>query len=173
MFHSHEVIATVRHHIPDEPGVIPVEYSSPPPLSAPPPLIPADPSLTHNIANATATYRQTVASSPSPHFFSSSPLESPELAPSPDGSSPDLFPGLPPHSPLPARRSLSPQQIARPRTSDSAARYASGEPQVRTLKAGDMLHWHQLSKTGEIPGVEEDPRARTSNWYHRGQFFDR
>jgi len=173
VFHSNEVIATVRHHIPDEPGVIPVGYSSPPPLTAPPLLIPADPSLTHNIANVTATRRQIVTSPPSPHFFSSSPLESPELAPSPDGSSPDLFPILPSHSPLLISRTPSSQQTARLRTGDSVARYTSEEPPVRTLKAGDMLHWHQLSKTGEIPGVEEDARARTPNWHHSGQFFDR
>jgi hypothetical protein len=31
---------------------------------------------------------------------------------------------------------------------------------TRKLQAGDMLYWHHLAKHGEIPGVEEDERAR-------------
>lgn len=31
----------------------------------------------------------------------------------------------------------------------------------RKLKAGDMLFWHHLARTGEIPGVTDDIRARS------------
>jgi hypothetical protein len=33
-------------------------------------------------------------------------------------------------------------------------------PSARKLRAGDTLYWHHLAKNGEIPGVEEDERAR-------------
>lgn len=35
-------------------------------------------------------------------------------------------------------------------------------PHPRKLQAGDILYWHHLAKNGEIPGVEEDERARGS-----------
>ncbi|KAI0331182.1 hypothetical protein GY45DRAFT_1336336 [Cubamyces sp. BRFM 1775] len=31
---------------------------------------------------------------------------------------------------------------------------------VEPLKAGELLYWHHLTRSGEIPAVEEDPRAR-------------
>ncbi|KAL4074150.1 FAM72 protein-domain-containing protein [Scleroderma citrinum] len=177
VFHSNEVIATVRHHIPDEPGVIPVEYSLPP--SSPPPLLPARQTLTRDMANAEAAHWQTaapsshhpLASPPSSDIYSSSSLQSPERTPSPDHSSSDLF--LPPDSLIPIPRSPSIQH--RQRISDFATEvsYVPREPSMRKLQAGDMVHWHQLSKTGEIPAVEEDSRARTPNWHHRARFFDR
>lgn len=33
----------------------------------------------------------------------------------------------------------------------------------RKLSAGDLLHWHHLARHGEIPGVEDDERARGEN----------
>lgn len=37
------------------------------------------------------------------------------------------------------------------------------EKDLWKLKAGDVLYWHHLQKSGEIPGVEEDVRARAGN----------
>jgi hypothetical protein len=34
-------------------------------------------------------------------------------------------------------------------------------PTSRALKPGDVLFWHHLSRCGEIPGVEDDHRARS------------
>jgi len=31
---------------------------------------------------------------------------------------------------------------------------------VKFLRKGDVLYWHQLKRSGEIPGVREDVRAR-------------
>lgn len=33
----------------------------------------------------------------------------------------------------------------------------------RKLSAGDVLYWHHLARNGEIPGVEDDERARGEN----------
>jgi hypothetical protein len=38
----------------------------------------------------------------------------------------------------------------------------------RKLQAGDTLYWHHLAKNGEIPGVEEDERARGNKWTASG-----
>ena len=36
-------------------------------------------------------------------------------------------------------------------------------PAPEPLKAGELLYWHHLLKSGEIPAVSEDPRARVGN----------
>jgi len=38
----------------------------------------------------------------------------------------------------------------------------SERPPTRVLKAGDIIFWHHLSRRGEIPGVVEDERARST-----------
>ncbi|KAH9894932.1 hypothetical protein C8Q73DRAFT_478960 [Cubamyces lactineus] len=52
--------------------------------------------------------------------------------------------GQPPHASPP------------PSTPPVVAAAATIEP----LKAGELLYWHHLTRSGEIPAVEEDPRAR-------------
>lgn len=44
------------------------------------------------------------------------------------------------------------------------------EPPSRAppLKEGDMLYWHHLSRTGEIPGVFDDERSRTGSRERKG-----
>jgi hypothetical protein len=37
------------------------------------------------------------------------------------------------------------------------------EEEEEPLKQGETVHWHHLEKSGEIPGVRDDPRARASN----------
>ncbi|KAI0371114.1 hypothetical protein BV20DRAFT_922692, partial [Pilatotrama ljubarskyi] len=34
------------------------------------------------------------------------------------------------------------------------------QPAPEPLKAGEVLYWHHLLRSGEIPAVSEDPRAR-------------
>lgn len=164
VFHSSEVLATVRHHIPNEPGVIAMDYHPQPP-SSPPPLTPSYPT-----PFGAPVHQRTRSPSYQPHdsgpevnimrdprSSASSPSRSPDLSPLSDSSSgpfssassPPSLPGTPPHPSMPA------------------------ESRARKLRAGDVLYWHQLSKTGEIPGMEEDPRARIPNWSNRHRLFDR
>lgn len=164
VFHSSEVSATVRHHVPNEPGVIAMDYHPQPP-SSPPPLTPSYPT-----PFGAPAHQRTSSPSYQPHdsgpetdmmrhprSLASSPSRSPDLSPLSDSgsgpfssvSTPSSLPGTPPHPSMPA------------------------ESRARKLRAGDVLYWHQLSKTGEIPGMEEDPRARIPNWNHRHRLFDR
>ncbi|KAJ8457064.1 hypothetical protein ONZ51_g11754 [Trametes cubensis] len=46
----------------------------------------------------------------------------------------------------------SPPPAAAPTVAAAAA--------IEPLKAGELLYWHHLTRSGEIPAVEEDPRAR-------------
>ncbi|KAI6046065.1 hypothetical protein EDC04DRAFT_2558740 [Pisolithus marmoratus] len=176
VFHSNEVMATVRHHIPNEPGVIAVDYHPQPP-SSPPPSTPAHPTP-FGTPFALTIYQRTRSPSfqphdpgpemmmmRNPHSSGSSPSDSPELSPLSDANSVSF---LPPSSP-PSLPGTPPSQF----THSEDDRGVPAEPPARKLRAGDVLHWHQLSKTGEIPGVEEDPRARISNWNHRYRLFDR
>lgn len=159
VFHSFEVAASERHYVNGEPGVIP--YHPPPP-----PLCPAvrmTPSSTH----------------PSPISINGPPIRLPhageyhpgqtrqysEISASPTVdvdsdewdirvSPPPAFSFGPARPPAPARTPPPAPQIQQ-----------SGPPPrppspVMKLKAGDMLYWHHLSRHGEIPGVQEDPRAR-------------
>lgn len=170
VFHSSEVIATVRHYIPNEPGVISVDHHPQPP-SSPPPLTPAHPALFGTSLELTTDDRTRSPSLQSPdadleatitrnsHSLASSRSDSPELSP---------LSSLPPTSP-PSLLATPPSQIPYP----GDVRSMPGEPPARKLRAGDVLYWHQLSKTGEIPGVEEDPRARIPNWSHIYRLLDR
>ena len=36
-------------------------------------------------------------------------------------------------------------------------------PPPEPLKAGEVLYWHHLLRSGEIPAVSEDPRARVDD----------
>ena len=157
VFHSFEVIASERHYIDGEPAVIP--YHPPPPLLCP---------AVHPIPGSTY---------PSPISINGPPIRFSHVAehhlgqsgqysdnsPTPPAdmdldewgarvSSPPASFG-PTRSPVPMRASPLPQ-FQRP-----APPPRSPSP-VMKLKAGDMLYWHHLSRNGEIPGVQEDPRAR-------------
>ncbi|KAG1716645.1 hypothetical protein ID866_523 [Astraeus odoratus] len=178
VFHAGEVTATARHHIPNEPGVIPVEYP-PSPLSPPPPLASAHSMLVYNNPDAAIGHQRMGPSftRASHHRTSSSPSSG--LLPTSDEVS-ALSASMtdtrsPPHARPPFLQSPSAHQVSRLGGGDLAteARAAPIEhavPLIRKLRAGDMLYWHQLSKAGEIPGVEEDLRARIPNW---SRSFDR
>ncbi|KIK97371.1 hypothetical protein PAXRUDRAFT_136434 [Paxillus rubicundulus Ve08.2h10] len=187
VFHSSAIIASERHHVPEEPGVIPIEHLIPPP-SSPPPLAPAYLAIYHSAADVPAGHRRigtsfqsqtlsppppTLSSSPGSEYPPSPPTGPPESAPSSVLSSPDPFASITSTSPRPLLRSPSPRISApQPHLFQLGSRSSTPEASHLKLEAGDVLYWHHLSKTGEIPGVEEDPRARVQN--RRGfQFLDR
>ncbi|KAH0827953.1 hypothetical protein J3R83DRAFT_3590 [Lanmaoa asiatica] len=188
VFHSSEIIASERHHIPHEPGVLPVEYPTPPPPpSSPPPLALAYPAIFHSTDVAThrrpgssvpsQAFQPLQTSSPSPDsdYLPSPQMESPDSVPSPAHSSLDLLASVPPSSP---RRSPQPLlQTPFPHNSVHhtlpETRGTISEPCPRKLKEGDILFWHHLTKHGEIPGIEEDPRARIPTRGDTLSFFER
>ncbi|OJA17836.1 hypothetical protein AZE42_03324 [Rhizopogon vesiculosus] len=204
VFHSTEIIASERYHIPDEPGVIPVEFTAPP--ATPPPLTSAY--LSQSSADGPAGYRRmphsfTSQTSPSSTLDSSSSESIPtllseygDLDPAPHPSSPDSYffarSASPRRSPRPLPRSPSPrtstslptrsssqpiQSSSQPGTRESTPESRGvpvefRDPPMRKLKSGDVLCWHHLAKNGEIPGVQEDPRARMQK-QNRPKFSDR
>ncbi|KAG2150455.1 hypothetical protein DEU56DRAFT_729077 [Suillus clintonianus] len=198
VFHSSEIIASERYHIPDEPGVIPIEFTAP---ISPPPLTSAYSALSS--VDGPAGYRRILhpfpsQPSPSPTLSHSSSESIPtliseygDLGATPLPSSPDPYffatPASPRRSPrpLPLPRSPSPHASAsqpmrsssqpgnREPALESSVPVESRDSPVRRLKAGDVLYWHHLAKNGEIPGVQEDPRARISNKNNGPQFSDR
>lgn len=54
--------------------------------------------------------------------------------------------------------SLPPLISPAPSLSSTAEQKEQSNP--RALKAGDLIFWHHLARSGEIPGVEDDDRAR-------------
>ena len=162
VFHSFEVSASERHYVAGEPGVIP--YHPPPPPLCPAVRMMPSPTYPSSISingppirlshtgvyhhNQSEQYSENSPSPPvdmdegdadewgirasSPPTPSFSPVRSPVLAGT--LSSPHII-----QQPTPPPRSPSP---------------------IMKLTAGDMLYWHHLSRHGEIPGVQEDPRAR-------------
>ncbi|KAG1878097.1 hypothetical protein DFJ58DRAFT_712705 [Suillus subalutaceus] len=177
VFHSSEIHASERYHIPDEPGVIPIEFTAP---ISPPPL--------------TSAYSALSSPSPSPTLSHSSsesiPTSTSEYGdlgstPHPSSSDPYLFAtsASPRRSPRPLPRSPSPHASAsQPMRSSSQPSNRESVPEssgmpvespVRQLKAGDVLYWHHLAKNGEIPGVQEDSRARVPKKIHGPKFSDR
>jgi hypothetical protein len=45
-------------------------------------------------------------------------------------------------------------------TAAASATAAAQQERAVLLRAGDVVYWHHLYKSGEIPGVREEPRAR-------------
>jgi len=196
VFHSSEIIATERHYIADEPGVIPHDpiaipvcpesstsqfgyppvhathpdphyafrsrSSSPAPLSdylPTPPLELADPSLASTHLDSFPF--------PRGYTFTESPYSQHSVPP----------PARPPHSYIPPQYTYN--LTHRPTSAASSSSVNSSSPHLthssfafdcpaeqkeqlppRKLQPGDVLFWHHLAKSGEIPGVEEDARAR-------------
>ena len=111
--------------------------------------------------------------SPDSYFFrrSASPRRSPR--PLPRSPSPHTSTSQPTHS-----SSHPTQSPPQPGTGESTPE-SRGVPvdfrdvPVWKLKAGDVLYWHHLAKNGEIPGVQEDPRARMQKQKSGSKFLDR
>jgi hypothetical protein len=160
VFHSSEIFASERHYVLGEPGVIPF-HPPPPPLC---PAVRMMPSSTHP---------------PSPISINGPPIRLSHVAEYRSGQSDqfsDYLPSPPADGDLDERdiRASSPRvlsfghagtpplgQIQQP-----APPPRSPSP-VLKLKAGDALYWHHLSRHGEIPGVQEDPRARRKGFGQR------
>ena len=66
------------------------------------------------------------------------------------------LPTVPSHSPT----SSSPSAAS---PSPASSVQASQRDRKKKLKKDDIIYWHNLQKSGEIPGVEEDQRARGGN----------
>lgn len=192
VFHSSEILASERYYISDEPGVIPIEFTAP---ISPPPLTSAYSALSS--VDVPAGYRRILhpfPSQPSPTLSHSSSESIPtpiseygDLGSTPHPSSPDpssfttsassrRSPRPLPRSPSPHTSASQPMQSSSQSSNRESTPESSGMPvesPVRWLKAGDVLYWHHLAKNGEIPGVQEDPRARVPKKIHGPKFSDR
>ncbi|EIN11779.1 hypothetical protein PUNSTDRAFT_61819, partial [Punctularia strigosozonata HHB-11173 SS5] len=133
VFHSSEISVCERHYIADEPGVHPA-YTPQPAQSSP------NPSLA------------SMATSPMMH-----------APPSP------VHMIVPSHREPRHRSSRSHPPVRAPQDGDEEDEeedYDDMVPsdaeveRVERLMDGDVLYWHQLVRSGEIPGVVEDERAR-------------
>ncbi|TEB38413.1 hypothetical protein FA13DRAFT_1786197 [Coprinellus micaceus] len=154
VFHSSEIVGTERHYVPNEPGVTPYEPIAfiPQPIVAP---------------------SQNANPYPSPpRDTPSSPFPPPHVHPFTRPTSPSEFPPTPPleytylhyppvYHPTPGPHSS--RASTPPGHADSASLGYDHKEQPftpRKLKAGDILFWHHLTRSGEIPGMHDDERAR-------------
>jgi hypothetical protein len=171
VFHSSEISASERHYITGEPGVVPFH---PPPPSCP---------VQHTRANS--IHPTVLPTSMSPARLSGShsdPAYEDYLSTPPEEQRFDFFQddssrgSSPPGSPTFDRSpSISPSSSGltpgrRPPTSHMrfSLPLLPPTPTLAKLKAGEILYWHHLSKHGEIPGVEEDERARGREYTQDG-----
>jgi len=156
VFHSSEIVASERYYVAGEPGVIP--YQQPPP-----PLCPAVRMIPGSTHPSSTSINGPPIRFPHEYYSNQSGQYSEHYPPSPadtDERNPDewgvrtspLMPLF--RSPVPTR-TLSPPHLVQQPTPPPR----SPSPVVK-LEAGDTLCWHHLSRHGEIPGVQEDPRAR-------------
>ena len=155
VFHSLEVNASERHHIAGEPGVIP--YHPPPPLlcpavgTMPSSMYPSSTLISGSPTNTGEYHYGQNGQYPGP--FTSHPLDMDE-GDSDEWSIRASSPPIPGFDPVPTGTQSPPRLIQQP-----TPPLRSPSP-LMGLKAGDVLYWHHLSRHGEIPGVQEDPRAR-------------
>ena len=157
VFHSFEVTVSERHYVAGEPGVIP--YHPPPP-----PLCPALRMVPGSAYPATISINgPPVRLSHAGEYYQN---HYPEHLPTPpvdaDGRNSDEWSVGTPSLSLPSFstiRSPAPTRIVPPPYVTRQTPPRSPSPVIK-LKAGDTLYWHHLSRHGEIPGVQEDPRAR-------------
>jgi len=159
VFHSFEVAASERHYVAGEPGVIP--YQPPPP-----PLCPAVRAMPG------PTYPSSVSINGPPirlshadeyHQNQNGPYSEhlPTTLVDADGGNSDEW-GI--HISSPSMQSFGPVRSSVPTRTLPPPR--SPSPVIK-LKAGDTLYWHHLSRHGELPGVQEDPRARGKGYQQR------
>ncbi|KAF9650897.1 hypothetical protein BDM02DRAFT_3111466 [Thelephora ganbajun] len=160
VFHSSEVTASERYYVAGEPGVIPY-HPPPPPLCPAVRLAPSSMYPSSVLVNGppirlpyTGEYHYN-QSGQYPEHLLSSPVDFDERS-SDEWSIRTSSPPMPSFSPVRSpiqTRILPPPDIQQPIPPRSLS------PVVK-LKAGDTLYWHHLLRHGEIPGVQEDPRAR-------------
>lgn len=165
VFHSFEVTASERYYVAGELGVVPY-HPPPPPLC---PAVRVMPSSTYpspiSINGPPIRFSHTGEHRPGQSGQYSEHLPTPPSDANSDQwgartSSPPMESFGPARSPTMVRISPPPQ------TQQPTPPPRSPSP-VMKLKAGDMLYWHHLSRHGEIPGVQEDPRARGRGFRQR------
>lgn len=160
VFHSFEVTASERHYVAGEPGVIPY-HPPPPPLCPAVRMIPSSAYPSQISINGPP-----IRLSHAGEYHHSQNGQYSEHSPTPlidgDGRNSDEWNINTSSSPIPSfspvrspapTRALSPLHIPRQTPPRSPS-------PVTKLRAGDTLYWHHLSRHGEIPGVQEDRRAR-------------
>ncbi|OCH91662.1 hypothetical protein OBBRIDRAFT_712224, partial [Obba rivulosa] len=160
VFYSSEITAGERHHIPGERGVLPHK-----------------PRTGHNITSPEAVDPEMPPLEPIPGISPSPTSVSPAMVPTGSDSA-DLRDAPRPshveprfsrtHLAFPPTGAAPTSSPPRPRASAaplvSAGTQAPGaaphDPPPEPLKAGEVLYWHNLVRSGEIPAVCEDQRAR-------------
>ncbi|KXN85354.1 Protein FAM72A [Leucoagaricus sp. SymC.cos] len=146
VFHSSEVVGLERHYVQDEPGVTPYEptESIPTPTLEPAnPLVVAVPSVTSSDLSSPPFYSYPRPSQDSRTSNRRSSATSSTLT----------------H--LSSFDSSPPPLVSATFSSGGAPPEQKDLPTSRALKPGDVLFWHHLTRCGEIPGVEDDKRARS------------
>jgi len=124
VFHSSELIASERHYMSGERGILPVyteaSASSPPiPARSPRSFLPPSPDFVDMRSSSTTSPTMTSSYSTMPPLVTESPC------PAPSSVVVDLQ-----------------------------------KPSPQPLRAGDILYWHHLAQSGEIPAATDDPSAR-------------
>ncbi|EKM54112.1 uncharacterized protein PHACADRAFT_209933 [Phanerochaete carnosa HHB-10118-sp] len=141
VFYSAEIIASERHYVPGECGIN-VDAQSPD--AAP-----------HHPTPATSPPRRSRHASGSPrsqrHVRSSAPVPPPRRR---DSSASNSF--VEPPSPRSDRSSSPPPLI--PLTPPRATHHS----RPGRLREGEVVFWHHLARSGEVPAVSDDPRARAA-----------
>lgn len=167
VFYSSEITASERHYISDECGVVspafsPFVPSSPPGL--PPPrsrYISVTPSSSNaQIPSTPRSQRAPRPNSPeSPrnrrHSNALNSRDNTEVVYDPVSPTSSTSSSSPP--PLVP---VTPPTMHRSRHSTSSSMSC---PEPQPLRDGDVLYWHHLSRSGEIPAVADDPRARIAS----------
>ncbi|KAG6845901.1 hypothetical protein H0H87_000707 [Tephrocybe sp. NHM501043] len=180
VFHSNEVVATARRWIADEPGINPYnqvslvnqspqslypgrhDYQSRSPSPGQTSEYLSTPSL--ELADP---FRLPLASNP--FLLLHEPTTDPRVAPSQHltvaqrnfayTSVYDRRAGYQTLNSSSEATGVNPQSVARTITSQSSVEQKDQHPPHR-LDPGDVLFWHHLYKSGEIPCIEDDERAR-------------
>lgn len=168
VFHSSEISASERHYIVGEPGVVPFHPPPPPSCPArvhtvyPTPFPVSAPPVRISGANSDH-YTDYLPTPPDERRFDFSRDTSSR------GSSP---PGSPTFARSPDTSPTMPELLSERASSSSHTHYTlplqPPTPTLVKLKPGEILYWHHLSKHGEIPGVEEDERARGREYTQDG-----
>ena len=171
VFYSSEIVACERRYVPGEGGIrspvvslLPVPAlsgTSPHPHSVTPSNSGIFASLSSNgsLSDDISDFESTTSSPPPLRYPSRSPSFSEQsfhYESTPESPFPDL-------SPIPSQ-AQSPQQIS----THVHREVPSSRPELcfEPLNAGDNLYWHHLIRSGEMPVVLDNPRARTSQSSH-------
>ncbi|XP_006461180.1 hypothetical protein AGABI2DRAFT_221752 [Agaricus bisporus var. bisporus H97] len=156
VFHSTEVVGVERHYIQDEPGVIPYEPTG----------------VVVGSAEGATNPRDIHVSLPRPHHRANSPNLDSIPPPTLEQANPLIAASLDssyyPYPRATIRRSTTPSSPSTSQNHDPTLINTTAPqpeqkdlPTSRALKPGDVLFWHHLTRCGEIPGVEDDQRARS------------